>query len=63
MSSPESILKFNVLGGGGGNWLSLGHLLRTWPPDMRRKNYRSLVTTLWLNHGLKKTKLHNRLCI
>ena len=33
---PENILKFNVPGG---EYLSLGHLLRTWPPDMRSKNY------------------------
>jgi hypothetical protein len=34
---PVNILKFNIPGGG---WMRLwGHLLRTWPPDMRSKNY------------------------
>ena len=38
---PENIMKFNVPGG---ECLSLGHLLRTWPPAI------SVKTTLRFSH-------------
>ena len=51
-SPPENILKFNVPGG---KCLSLGYLLRTWPPNMRSKNYLTFFsrseTSVWLVPG------------
>jgi hypothetical protein len=43
-SPPENILKFNVPVG---EYLSLGHLLRTWPVSYFGKNYLTVFPQTW----------------